>query len=182
MNESGQVHKELMTSTITVVDFGAGTTIIDTFKNLKRIDDKSETYYEGMNDVYKRIAKKLEREHGVKGLDLSYIEEGFQNGSLVAQISKRKKYSFEHIAKEVIIDFIEKRISDIDSTLTNRNSIDKFIVTGGGENIAGEQFKEMFNEESLNSVNDSQQANLDGFYKLALTILSKGKNIHANAM
>lgn len=38
MNDSGQIHKELMTSTVTVIDFGAGTTIMDTFKNLKRLD------------------------------------------------------------------------------------------------------------------------------------------------
>lgn len=175
MNDNGQIHKELMTSTITVIDFGAGTTIMDTFKNLKRIDDKSETFYEGMNDIHKRIAKRIEREYGVKGLDSSFIEEGFQNGSLVAEISNRKKYSFENIAREVIQDFIEQRISDIDSTLTNRNSVDQFILTGGGVNIVGDGFKEAFNEEECKVVKDSQQSNLNGFFKLATTISKKQK-------
>lgn len=173
MNDSGQIHKELMTSTVTVIDFGAGTTILDTFKNLKRLDDKSETYYEGMNDVHKRIAKRIEREHGAKGLDPSFVEEGFQNGTLVAEISNRKKYSFENIAKEVIQDFIEQRISEIDSTLTNRNSIDKFILTGGGVNIVGEVFKEAFNEEECKIAKNSQQSNLNGFFKFSKTISQK---------
>ncbi|MFD1707688.1 MULTISPECIES: Alp7A family actin-like protein [Siminovitchia] len=175
MNDSGQIHKTLMTSTITVIDFGAGTTIMDTFKNLKRLDDKSETFYEGMNDVHKRIAKRIERENGVKGLDSSFVEEGFKNGTMIAEISERKKYPFEDIAKEIIIDFVEKRISDIDSTLTNRNSIDNFILTGGGVNIVGEHFKKAFNEEALKVVVDSQESNLNGFYKLSSTISANNK-------
>lgn len=170
MNDTGQVNKDLMTSTITVIDFGAGTTIIDTFKNLKRLEDKSETYYEGMNDIHRRIARQLERKHSIKGLDPSYIDEGFRNGNMVAEISERRKYAFEDVAKDVIIDFIDKRISDIDSTLTNRDSIDKFILTGGGVNIIGEQFKKAFNEETLKVVPNSQESNQNGFYKLAHTI------------
>ena len=135
----------------------------------------SETYYEGINDIHKRIAKRIEREHGVKGLDPSFVEIGFQNTTFVAEISERKKYSFEHIAKDVIMDFIDKRISDIDSTLTNRNSIDKFILTGGGVNVAGKQFKVEFGEAELKVVADSQESNLSGFYKLAITISNNKK-------
>lgn len=175
MVDTGQIHKELTTSTITVIDFGAGTTIMDTFKNLKRLDDKSETFYEGMNDIYKRVARRIEREQGVKGLDSSFVEEGFSNGTLIAEISERKKFPFEDIAKDVIQSFVDKRVSDIDSTLTNRNSVDKFIVTGGGVNIVGEAFKELFNEETLTVVSDSQKANINGFYKLASTIANKNK-------
>lgn len=175
MNDAGQIHRDLMTSTVTVIDFGAGTTIMDTFKNLKRLDDKSETFYEGMNDIHKRIAKRIEREQGVKGLDASFVEDGFRKRTFTAEISDRKKYSFEDIAKEVIIDFIDKRISDIDSTLTNRNSVDKFILTGGGVNIVGEDFKEVFNEDTLKVIENSQEANLNGFYKLASTISDKEK-------
>lgn len=173
MNEAGQIHKDLTTNTVTVIDFGAGTTIMDTFKNLKRLDDKSDTFYEGMNDVHKRIAKQIEREYGVKGLDSAYVEEGFLNGSLVAEMSQRKKYPFENIAKDIIVNFIDKRISDIDSTLTNRNSIDKFILTGGGVNMVGGTFREVFGEDVLRVVDDSQRANLDGFFKLANSIAQK---------
>ncbi|WP_313427652.1 hypothetical protein [Siminovitchia terrae] len=156
---------------MTVIDFGAGTTIMDTFKNLKRLDDKSETYSVGMNDIHKRIAKGI----NVKGLDPSFVEEDFRNGTYIAEISDRKKYSFEEIAKEVIIDFIDKRISDIDSTLTNRNSADNFILTGGGVNIIGEGFKEAFGEDVLKVANEPQLSNLNGFFKLAHTISQKSK-------
>ena len=181
MNDSGQIHKELTTSTVTVIDFGAGTTIMDTFKNLKRLDDKSETFYEGTNDIHKRIARQIERENGVKGIDLVHVEEGFRDGTLIAEISERKKYPFEEIAKDVIVNFIEKRISDIDSTLTNRNSVDKFIGTGGGVNVVGEEFKDAFNEDTLEVVEESQKANLNGFNKLVGAIVTNGKQKLKNA-
>lgn len=173
MNEQGKIHKELLTSTITVIDFGAGTTIVDTFKNLNRISDKSDTYYEGINDVHKRIAKQVEKANGIKGLKSSLIEEGFKNKTFIADISDRKKYSFANYVEQVIIDSIDKHISEIDTTLTNRNSIDKFILTGGGVNVVGKAFKTAFNEESLHVVEQSQKSNVNGFFKLANTIANK---------
>lgn len=170
MNEKGQVHKDLKASTITVIDFGAGTTIIDTFKNLKRLDDKSDTYYEGMNDIYKKIARGLEKKHNIKGLDITTIEEGFRNNTFIASLSERKKYTFEDDSDSVMIDFVDRRISDIDSTLTNRDTSDIFILTGGGVNIVGEPFKEAFNEDTLKVVDNAQESNLDGFYKLVKAI------------
>lgn len=175
MNHSGKIHRKLQESTITVIDFGAGTTIMDTFKNMKRLEDKSETYYEGMNDIHKRVANRIEREYGIKGLDSIHVEQGFRDHSFIAKISERKKYPFEEIAKEVIKNFIDKRTSDIDSTLTNRNSIDEFILTGGGVNIVGEVFKDVFNEDAVNIVENSQKANLNGFHKFANMIALKSK-------
>lgn len=176
MNDAGKIHKKLMTSVITVIDFGAGTTIIDTFKNLKRLDDKSDTFWEGANDIHKRIAKAIEREYGVKGVDMHHVEAGFYDESMIAVVSERKKYPFKEIANKVISNFIEKRISDIDSTLTNRNGTDIFVGTGGGINIVGDTFEKEFNEESLVVVEDSQGANNDGFYKFSKAIaLNKQK-------
>lgn len=170
MNDSGGIHKDLLTKTITVIDFGAGTTIVDTFKNLKRVEDKSETYYVGMNDLHKQITKRLERENNIKGLDSSYVDKGFRRGDLIVDISERKKFLFEDIAKDVIMEFVDNTLSNIDTALTNRDSIDLFILTGGGVNIVGNSFKEGFNEESLLLVEDAQQSNLEGFFKLAKTI------------
>lgn len=175
MNASGQIHKVLLTSTITVIDFGAGTTIMDTFKNLKRIEDKSDTFYEGQNDIHKRIAKQVEKQYGVKGVGMHHIEKAFYNDTLVATLSERKKYSFEDIAVKVIKVFNDKMISDIDSVLTNRNSTDLFVATGGGVNIVGDDFKKEFNEETLEIVEDSQEANANGYYNLAKNIVNNKK-------
>lgn len=172
MNENGQIHKDLLTNTITVIDFGAGTTILDTFKNLKRLPDKSETYYEGMNDLHRTIAKQLEQKHNVKGLSPSYIDQGFRDENFIAEISDRKKYAFEELAQQVIIDFTDKRLSEIDSTLTNRDSIDQFILTGGGVHIVGDYFKKNFGEDHVTLVEDSQRANVEGFFKLAKTVVA----------
>ena len=170
MNDEGQVHKDLLTQTITVVDFGAGTTILDTFKNMKRIPTKSKTYYEGINDLHREISTRLESKHGIKNLSPSLVDQGFRRNDLTAIISERRKFPFDEIAKEVIIEFIDNTLSNIDTTLTNRDTIDSFIITGGGVNIVGETFKENFNEESVVLVEDSQKSNLAGFFKLATNL------------
>lgn len=89
---------------------------------------------------------------------------------------KEKKYPFEEIANRVISNFIEKRISDIDSTLANRNGMDIFVGTGGGINIVGETFEKEFNEESLVVVEDSQGANNEGYYKFSKAIAMSSAN------
>src|SRR5699024_11450721 len=110
----------LITKKIRVINFGADTTIMDTFKSIKRLPDKSETFYEGMNDIHRKIRNKLERDHNIKGLNTSFIDDGFRRGDFIANISERKKYSIEDIAKEGIIDFTDNTLSDIDTTLQNR--------------------------------------------------------------
>lgn len=171
MNDEGKINEDLLNSTITVIDFGAGTTIMDTFKNFKRLQEKSETFYEGMNDLHRSIAKELESKHDIKGLDPAYVDEGFTRGDLIAEISDRKKYAFEDIAKNVIMDFIDKLLSDIDRTLTNRDSVDQFIITGGGVNIVKDYFFEVFGESNVKVALDSQLANLDGYYKFAKQLI-----------
>lgn len=91
MNEEGKIHKDLLTKTITLIDLGAETTIMDTFKNFKRLPEKSETFYEGMNDLHRTIAKQLEQVHSIKGLDSTLIDNGFRKGDLIAELSERKK-------------------------------------------------------------------------------------------
>src|SRR5699024_5724905 len=107
------------------------------------------------------------QKHNIKGLDPSYVDEGFRRNDLVAVVSERRKYSFEDIAKHVIMDFIDKRLSEIDRTLTNRGSVDKFVVTGGGVNIIKDYFTEVFGESNIVFAENSQTANLKGYYKLA---------------
>lgn len=87
MNDEGEMHKDLLTKTMTVINLGAGTTIMDTFKSLKRLPDKSETFYEGMNDVHRKIRNKLERDHNIKGLNTSFIDNGLRRGDFIAEIS-----------------------------------------------------------------------------------------------
>ena len=119
------------------------------------------------NSAFRTIAKELEKQHNIKGLDPAYVDEGFRRGDCIAEVSDRKKYAFEGIAKRVIEDFVDKRLAEVDRTLTNRDSVDKFIITGGGVNIVKDYFLEAFKEANITVIQDSQRANLEGFYKLA---------------
>lgn len=69
------------------------------------------------------------------------------------------------------MDFIDKLLSDIDRTLTNRDSVDQFIITGGGVNIVKDYFFEVFGESNVKVALDSQLANLDGYYKFAKQLI-----------
>src|SRR5699024_12476985 len=62
------------------------------------------------------------QKHNIKGLDPSYVDEGFRRNDLVAVVSERRKYSFEDIAKHVIMDFIDKRL-DRKSTRLNSSHV-----------------------------------------------------------
>ena len=126
--------------------------------------------YQGMNDVHRKIAKKLENLYNVKNLSPVLVDEGFRKGNKVAKISERKQYLFEEEAKEVVSEFVNNTLSDIDTTLTTRDSIDEFVLTGGGVNIVGSLFKDRLNEDRVKVVKDSQQSNVNGFYKLAKTL------------
>ncbi|RBW68238.1 plasmid segregation protein ParM domain-containing protein [Bacillus taeanensis] len=174
MNDDSQLHKNLKTNTISVIDFGAGTTILDTFKNLKRLDTESDTYYEGMIDIYKSITNDLVRKHNIKGLDISLVEEGYQN-DCTAKLSERIRYPFHDEADKAVKNFVEKIISNIDRTLSRRDHIDEFIVTGGGAHIIKDEFKKAFGEESLIIVKDAQLANVEGYFKFAQAIVKSQK-------
>ncbi|UOR14094.1 ParM/StbA family protein [Halobacillus amylolyticus] len=173
MTDDAKIHKDLKTSTLSVLDFGAGTTILDTYKNMKRIEDESETYYEGMIDVYKSIANQIRKEHDAKNLDESMIEEGIRNNYTV-ELSARKKIPFEKEANQAINDFVDTLISKVDRTLASRDHIDQFIVTGGGSQIVAQQFSVDFGEDTLEIVENSQLANVEGYYKFAHAIAKKG--------
>ncbi|WP_404456836.1 plasmid segregation protein ParM (plasmid) [Virgibacillus necropolis] len=173
MNDNGKIHKDLKRTTISVLDFGAGTTILDTYKNMKRIQNDSKTYYQGMNDVYTNITNKVQEKHDAKSLDETMIEDGIRDNYTIT-FSARKKIPFKTESDESTQEFVEHMISNIDRTLTNRDHIDKFIITGGGSQIVGQQYKKAFGEESLEIVENSQFANVDGFFKFAQALATKG--------
>lgn len=173
MNDEGKMHKDLKNLTITIIDFGAGTTILDTFKNLKRISEESETFYEGMMDVYKDIMDRITNKHHIKGLDESIIEEGIRN-DFVVELSQRNKIPFESEAFSAIEGFVDEIIPKVDRRLASREHIDVFLATGGGAPVVGNDFKKNFGEDSLILVEDSQLANVKGYYKFASAVAKKG--------
>lgn len=172
MTDDAKIHKRLKENTISVLDFGAGTTILDTYKNMKRIEDESETYYEGMIDVYKDIVNKIRKKHDAKNLDETLVEEGIRNNYTV-KLSARKMIPFEQEANEAVSDFVDQLMAKVDRTLASRDHIDQFVITGGGTQIVGRQYKEDFGENSLEIVEDPQMANVEGYYKFAHAIAQK---------
>lgn len=170
----GKMHRNLTENTITVIDFGSGTTIIDTYKKMKRVESLSKTIYRGMNHIYGEIANIVANKFNLKSVDPIQIEEGIRN-DFVLKISGRVQHAFEEIAKEVITETIEKTISDLDRSITVRDQIDEFLVTGGGTEIVGDEFKRIYNQEAVKIVDKPQTANVNGYNKLATLLINNKK-------
>lgn len=175
MTEDGKMYNSLKHDTITVIDFGAGTTIFDTFRGLRRLPNESKTRYEGMNHLYQNIENDLIQKYDIKTNVVNQIKEGFQDGSLCAKIGQ-KRLPFDDIAKEHIELFINRFITDFESKISSLDAINVFVLTGGGLNIVGDFFKSeaksITNNVDVNYAEDSQKSNIRGFYKLS-SILSK---------
>lgn len=166
MNDDAQINKELTKSTISVLDCGSGTTILDTYKNMKRIEDESETYYEGMIDVYKDIANQVRKTNDAKNLDESIVEDGMRNDYTI-HLSERRVIPFEDEANKAKINFVDRLAAKIDRTLSTRDHIDKFYITGGGAKIIGKTIKKEMGDDGIEIVKQPQKSNLEGYYKFA---------------
>lgn len=169
MTDDGQIHQDLETSTFSIIDFGSGTTILDTFKNLKRLEDQSETYYRGMNALFTDILTRIRRHTNITQVQEIHVEKGIYNNYTI-DVSAREKIPFQCEAKEAIRDFVDQLMTQINSTLTSRDHVDKFILTGGGSEIIGPRFTEVFNEEGLYVLENSQLSNVEGYFRLGSAI------------
>ncbi|MFS0788854.1 hypothetical protein ABC345_21050 [Shouchella sp. 1P09AA] len=169
MNDKKQINKNVQTKTYTVFDFGAGTSIIDTYRGLKRIPELSDVLKTGQNDIYKQIATALKHDSGLSDVQYSQIEDGFRRGDHTAKISDRVHPSFGHLVDGPIDDFCEAVITKLNTIIPNRDIIDGFYITGGGANIVGDAFKSALQEHDATiEAAEPQLANLKGHYNLAI--------------
>lgn len=169
MNEKNQINKNVQTKTYTIFDFGAGTTIVDTYRALKRIPELSTVIRTGQNDIYKQIATSLKNQTNISDIHYSHIEDGFRREDHTARISDRVHPGFGHLINDPIEAFCEDIITKTNTVIANRDIIDGFYLTGGGANIVGDAFKEALQEHDATvEAEEPQLANLNGHYKLAV--------------
>ena len=171
MTDEGKMHKSLKTDKVVVMDFGAGTTIIDTFQGLRRIEEESVVEYTGINDIYKSVVRNLQKNHNIKRDIFPLIKQGFEDGNYRMQRDGRDYIPFEEVAKEHVKDHLKMALRASRETVGGLDLVNQFILTGGGLNIIEDTFKESANDITkkieVTYVEDAQKENVRGYYKLA---------------
>lgn len=164
LNEKLMVHKTFKNGMVVVIDFGSGTTIVDVYKNMKRISGR--TLNTGMIEFHSEIANHLSDETSID-IDPQFIEEGIKNKTFVAHIGNQSISFKKHFDNEV-----RKKLDTIiqvyESQIGQEALVNDFVVTGGGALIIGEQLKKI--KPNFNIVDDPQQSTVNGYFKLAKTL------------
>lgn len=146
---------------IGIVDLGTGTTDLDNIKELRRLEDGTQSITIGMFDVYKNIAKYIKKQHPSYNVTPQSVENQFNSNSYV--LSQRASVDITEIKEKVL----EETAMDIKNNITqvwkNWEVFDKIIITGGGASSLGIKLKELI--EDADVVKNSQIANVSGFYR-----------------
>src|SRR5699024_8610378 len=106
MNDQGKVHKALTRGNVVVVDLGSGTTIIDNYKNIKRVG--GEVMNSGMNQFLSNIAKKMSNQTGVS-FTPEQINQGLRNQTYKAE-DAQASYPFDRLFHEETAETIDNII------------------------------------------------------------------------
>jgi plasmid segregation protein ParM len=143
--------------TVTVVDFGTGTTLINTYNNLELLEKYSRTFPSGMGAIYNMIASKQ------SNCAPELVERAIK-GDNVLRISAHDVRPIGDDVSGAVDEFVDKLVADIELHVDNA-STDVYLLTGGGAAIVGEAFMEAYGSPSMVIVEDSQTANINGYYK-----------------
>ena len=163
---------ETLQSNYIVIDFGAGSTIIDTFNRLNRIPEKSKTVHLGMKDIYKKI---LDNHPDQGFLNVSDIEKVLKNGQ---DLKIGKNYILEYAPvyeafRKYAQQFVDFEIQQDINEIVNNNKRVEVIITGGGSIL----MKDLFDVGDVyyTFVKKPQLAAINGMYKLINLEKAKSK-------
>lgn len=168
--ENGKVYKAFTEGKYSVLDFGSGTTIIDTYKNMKRVEEESFVINKGMIDFYKRIASHVSKKANGKSVTPRDIEKGLEYKQ--CKVSARETIDFKEEFYDEQENVVEEVMSNFETTVGNINSIDRIIVTGGGANVHFDTLSHYY-PDVFEKAKDSQLSNVRGYEKLGELLKEK---------
>lgn len=176
-NEGYIQNENYFEETVTVVDLGGGTFLVDTLKELQLDDKKRLQQDTGAYDLYEQILTNCVQA-GIKGISEYKLEQ------ILRFADKKEGYFFkpnknesidigEHVRKG-IKKYTLERINAINSAVKDLSSIDRMLFTGGGSNLIDTDLI----QKSLKYtyfVADSEIANVKGYYKYGLAVQLENK-------
>lgn len=170
--ENGQVD-ERTRGNISVIDFGGGTTIIDTYNNLEWDRHRSRTIYNGQKDIYKNIASQLRQKN--KSITVENVEQSFYDKDKFVKVSNEIMVDAKDEKSHEVTSFVQNIVTSFDNVIPDSSDINRLILTGGGVNNVGGEFMRQYKGIKIDMVDDSQTANVNGFYKFGKLLLERMK-------
>jgi plasmid segregation protein ParM len=146
-----------------VIDIGSGTTDLDGIQSLRRMRDDSHTIELGMNDVYGKVARMINKEKPEANAQSYDVERQFASDTYV--ISKRASVDMRKYKSDALRELADDLIAEINRIWKKRNKFDRIWLTGGGAAI-GEVAKYFrLWENDIQVVENSQVAAAVGLYR-----------------
>jgi len=150
--------KDLLQSTVGVIDIGFFTVDFVTVKKLKFVKDSHESYEGGMATAYRRIAKTLYEYYDCKR-EVYEVEDIVKDGYITAYGEKKDT---RHIVDLNLKDFASEIRGRATTLWKEGADVNAILLTGGGASVLRDYLTFY---RHLKIVNDSQFANAKGFYK-----------------
>lgn len=161
-------NEDLQKEKVGIVDIGGGTVLIDTLINFGLSNKNRNQFDNGIDDLYESIKNRINGSRVSIFKVENSLRNGTKNGSFTYEFSKEHVENITEIVKEEINLFTNRVITQINSTFKDMESIDTLLFTGGGSSLVNENMiKKEF--KNANFVDDTELANVRGFYKFGLT-------------
>ncbi|MGG4123576.1 plasmid segregation protein ParM domain-containing protein [Bacillus licheniformis] len=164
-------NKELYDKTVSIVDAGGGTLIIETLKRLSFIPELSSQFETGAYKLFNEI-KFAAKQKGCR-ISVYEIENILREGKTVFSENNRSDedqvFDLSKIIEKVKNQYTEVVLNNLNKTLKGTNRIDQIIVTGGTSQLIN---KEVFKEEYPYVIFEKEPstANAVGNYKYILAV------------
>lgn len=170
LGEDGRVdNEELFDKTVSIVDAGGGTLIIETLKRLSFIPELSGQYETGAYKLFNEI-KFAANEKGCR-ISVYEIENILREGKTVFSENNRsdedQAFDLKEIIEKVKNQYTEVVLNNLNKIFKGTNRIDQIVVTGGTSHLIN---KEVFKEEYPYAIfeENPSTANVQGNYKYIL--------------
>jgi|SRR5690625_4198772 len=174
-SEGTILKEEYENETISIVDCGGGTILIDTLNdmNLSETGRTQEEY--GAHALYDEII--LDCQNNGISINKNEIERIIkqQKGEYIYQPNKNESLDITKIVKRNILKYTNTLLSIVDSTFKGTSHIDTLFFTGGGANIIDKDLVLNRFKRAI-FVENSQSANVNGFYKFGLATIRNDDN------
>lgn len=173
LDDEGYVQDEsYLEDTVTVVDLGGGTFLVDTLKELQLDDKKRLQQDTGAYDLYNQIITSCV-EAGIKGLKQNVLEKILRTSKpedgYYFKPNKNEAINITDHVRRSVKKYTIERNNAIHAAVKDTSSIDKILFTGGGSNLIDkENPQKAF--KYIQFVEDPETANVKGYYKYGLAI------------
>lgn len=178
LDDKGYVlNDDFLDEQVTIVDCGGGTILIDTLLNMN-LSDKGRAQKEaGAYKVYENIAAHCAKEQipGVTPLNIEKILRADHEDGYFYKPNKNESVNITNIVDKAKIKYTRELINTINTTLKGTSKIDTLLFTGGGANLIDrKEIQEHFKHAIF--VENSEVANVNGFYKYGLASLLENED------